>query len=57
MCGSTPKVQRRDLAAEQLVADRTATTKANAEIAARKSKRAQSSLIANAGGAAGLSAI
>lgn len=54
MCGSTPKVERRDIRAEQLQADREATRKANAEIAARKSARARSSLISNIGGAAGL---
>lgn len=50
----TPKVQKRDLAAEQLAAERDATEKANAEVAFRKGRRRKSSLIANPGGAAGL---
>lgn len=57
MCGSTPNVQRRDLQAEQLEAERKATEKANAELAFRKRNRQQSSLLATAGGAGGLSAI
>ena len=54
MCGGVPKIEKRDIRAEALEADREATRSANAEIAARKSKRAKSSLISNAGGAAGL---
>lgn len=54
MCGGPPKVQRRDIRAEKLQADREATRRANAEIAARRARRAQSSLISNVGGAAGL---
>ena len=52
-----PKVVKRDLAAEQEEAARKATEKANAEIAYRRSRRAQSSLIANPGGAAGLTSL
>jgi hypothetical protein len=55
MCGGTPKVQQRDLKAEQLDAERLATEKANAEISYRKNARRKSSLLANAGGAAGTS--
>lgn len=54
MCGGTPKVEKRDIKGEKLQADREATRRANAEIAARRSKRVQSSLISNVGGAAGL---
>jgi 2-phosphoglycerate kinase len=54
MCGSTPSVERRDIRAENLQADREATRKANAEIASRKAGRARSSLISNIGGASGL---
>jgi 2-phosphoglycerate kinase len=54
MCGGAPKVEKRDIRGEKLEADREATRRANAEIAARRAKRAQSSLIANTGGAAGL---
>jgi len=54
MCGGTPKVEKRDIQGEKLQADREATRKANAEIAARKASRAKSSLISNVGGAAGL---
>ena len=54
MCGGTPSVQRRDIRAEKLEADRESTVKANAEIASRRSRRAASSLISNAGGAGGL---
>ncbi len=55
MClNNTPKVEKRDVKAEQLEAEREATLKANQEIAARRSGRRRSSLIANPGGAAGL---
>ncbi len=58
MCGGRPpKVVERDLQAEQLAAERKATEKANAEVAYRRGKRRKSSLIANPGGAAGVSAI
>lgn len=55
MCGGTPKVETRDLAGEKLAADRVATQRANSEIASRRGKRQSQSLIANPGGAAGLS--
>jgi hypothetical protein len=54
MCGGTPKVETRDLKAEQLLADREATRRSNEDIAARRAARVQSSLISNYGGAAGL---
>lgn len=54
MCGGTPKVEKRDLKAEQLDAERLATQRANREIAQRRARRAGQSLIANPGGAAGL---
>jgi len=54
MCGGTPKVEKRDIRAENLLADREATRRSNQEIAARRASRIQSSLIANRGGAAGL---
>lgn len=55
MCGgSAPKPVKRDLQAEQLLAERTATKEANAELAAKRTRRRNSSLIANPGGAAGL---
>lgn len=59
MCSSPkkPKVEKRDLKAEQLEAERKATLKANAEAAYQKGKRRASSLIANPGGAGGTSAI
>ena len=56
MCGGTPKVERRDIAAEQRQAEADATKEANAEIAYRKRQRRKSSLIANPGGASGLGA-
>ncbi len=58
MCGGDqPNVVKRDPLAEQAIADRTATQKANAELAYKRKQRQNSSLIANAGGAAGVSAI
>lgn len=54
LTGGTPQVQKRDLKAEKLEADREATRGANAEIASRKAKRQRSSLISNVGGSAGL---
>lgn len=57
MCGSSPKVVQRDPVAEAAAADRLATQKANKELAARRGSRRKSSLIANVGGSAGLSAI
>lgn len=56
MCGGkAPKPVKRDLEAEQLEAERKATEKANAEIAYKRKNRGKSSLIANTGGASGLS--
>jgi len=56
--GSTPSAPPpRDLEAEKLESERKATEKANAETAFRRTQRRKSSLIANAGGAAGTSAI
>lgn len=58
MCGGgAPRAQKRDLEAERLEAERKATEKANAEIAYRRSRRRSQSLIANPGGAAGLSSL
>lgn len=58
MCGgSTPKVQTRDLESERLEAERKATEKANSEIAYRRSRRSSQSLIANPGGAGGLTSL
>jgi hypothetical protein len=55
MCGgSRPSVEKRDLRGEKLEADREATRRANAEVAARRTSRARQSLITNPGGAAGL---
>ena len=56
MCnfGSIPKVQRRDVAAEQREAERKATEKSNADLAGRRARRRSQSLIANRGGAGGL---
>lgn len=48
-------MQKRDVAAEQAAADRKATLAANAELAYRRSKRKSQSLIANPGGAGGVS--
>lgn len=55
MCGSpkAPKVEKRDLRAEEEAAARKATLKANAESAYRKSRQKRNSLIANVGGAGG----
>jgi len=57
MCGGTPKVEKRDIQAEKRLADMEATSKANADIAARRAGRRRSSLISNYGGAGGVSAI
>lgn len=55
MCGGGPKpAPARDIQGEQLEAERKATAKSNAEVAAKKRNRRASSLIANPGGAAGL---
>lgn len=54
MCGGAPKVVKRDLQAEQLEAERKATETANAEVAFRKGRRRNSSLLANPGGASGI---
>lgn len=54
MCGSVPSVEQRDIQAEQIASQKEATRKANAEVAARRARRTQSSLIANVGGRAGL---
>lgn len=54
MCGSAPRVERRDLQAEQRQADAEATRRANTEIAQRRARRQSQSLIANPGGAAGI---
>lgn len=57
MCGGGPRPKPRDLQAEQAEADRVSTREANKEIASRRSRRRQSSLIANPFGRQGLSAI
>lgn len=59
MCGGggSPKVVERDLEAERIEAERKATQKANAELAYRRSRRSSQSLIANPGGAAGLTSL
>ena len=58
MCGGKPPpVQQRDLKAEEEAAARKATVKSNSEAAYRKSQTRKNSLIANYGGAGGVSAI